>query len=68
MQHLQYGNYDIRYMVYVRKMADTKQSYVKILNKSTVCRGLIWLTFLHIEFTSIKFCTLSKINITQTIP
>ena len=22
MQHLQYGNYDIRYMVYVRKMAD----------------------------------------------
>ena len=24
MQHLQYGNYDIRYMVYVRKMADIK--------------------------------------------
>ena len=24
MQHLQYGNYDIRYIVHVRKMADIK--------------------------------------------
>ena len=27
MQHLQYGNYDIRYMVYVRRMADIKATY-----------------------------------------
>ena len=33
MQHLQYGNYDIRYMVYVRKMADIKTYIVPALKK-----------------------------------
>ena len=32
MQHLQYGNYDIRYMVYVRKMADIKEFLRKNVN------------------------------------
>ena len=31
MQHLQYGNYDIRYMVYVRKMADIKGTLFELI-------------------------------------
>ena len=37
MQHLQYGNYDIRYMVYVRKMADIN---VLFLNLNTIFKVL----------------------------
>ena len=36
MQHLQYGNYDLRYMVYVRKMADINNKYkVEFSNQET---------------------------------